>query len=79
MSLGKEIKCEACLAFYCFFTKKLILNSIMQGYKCSILFIMTLKLLVMEIIHKYWSEKPRFCHFVCNVVTEYVNHYQVVY
>ena len=31
--LGKEIKCEACRAFYLFFATSLI-NSIIQEYKC---------------------------------------------
>ena len=31
--LGKEIKYEACRAFYCFFTTCLI-NSIIQEHKC---------------------------------------------
>ena len=36
--LGKEIKCEACRAFYLFFATSLI-NSIIQGHECWILFI----------------------------------------
>ena len=31
--LGKEIKCEACRAFYLFFATSLI-NSIMQEHEC---------------------------------------------
>ena len=36
--LGKVIKCEACRAFYCFFSTSLI-NSIIQEHECKILFI----------------------------------------
>ena len=36
--LGKRDKCEACQAFYLFFTTSLI-NSIIQEHKCKILFI----------------------------------------
>ena len=32
-ALGKEIKCEACRAFYLFFATSL-LNSIIQEHKC---------------------------------------------
>ena len=32
-SWGKEIKCEACKAFYLFFTTSLI-NSIIQEHEC---------------------------------------------
>ena len=35
---GKEIKCEACRAFYLFFATSLI-NSIIQEHECWILFI----------------------------------------
>ena len=38
--LGKEIKCEACRAFYFFFTTSLI-----QEHECYILYHMTLGLL----------------------------------
>ena len=31
--LGKDLKCEACLAFYLFFAKTLI-NSIIQEHEC---------------------------------------------
>ena len=37
-SWGKEIKCEACRAFYLFFATSLI-NPIIQEHKCKILFI----------------------------------------
>ena len=36
--LGKEIKCEACRAFYLFYAMSLI-NSIVQEHECYILFI----------------------------------------
>ena len=36
--LGKEVKCEACRAFYRFFATSLI-NSIIQEHECKILFI----------------------------------------
>ena len=36
--LGKVIKCEACQAFYHFFTTCLI-NSIIQEHECKFLFI----------------------------------------
>ena len=36
--LGKEIKCEACRAFYLFSPTRLI-NSIIQEHECYILFI----------------------------------------
>ena len=38
IKLGKEIKCEACQAFYLFFTTSLI-NSIIHEHECYILFI----------------------------------------
>ena len=37
-SWGKEIKCEACRAYYLFFATSLI-NSIIQEHECEILFI----------------------------------------
>ena len=49
--LGKEIKCEACRAFYRFFATSLI-NSIIQEHECKILFIiyhMTFKLFLNRI------------------------------
>ena len=33
LNKGKEIKCEACLAFYLFFPTSLI-NSIIQDHEC---------------------------------------------
>ena len=32
--LGKEIKCEACLAFYLFFFATILINSIIQEHEC---------------------------------------------
>ena len=32
-SIGKEIRCEACQAFYCYFATSLI-NSIIQEHEC---------------------------------------------
>ena len=51
MSLGKEIKCEACQVFYCFFHNKFNTFNNTQGQMSDSVYQITLKLLLNHIFN----------------------------
>ena len=66
--LGKEIKCEACRAFYHFFAMSLI-NSIIQEHESNVSFITR--------HYKYSNiafgvKTSRFRHLLCDVIVDII-------